>query len=262
MFVIEGLPTVILGIICLLIVRDRPSDASWLTAEEKRWLNNTLEAEQAQKEAVFKSSVTKTLFNSRVLALGAVYFGIVFGTYAISFWLPLVIKSFGGLDNTQVGYLASIPALCGTLALIVWSRHSDKTGERTWHAASAALLGAIGFVLSGLLLSTPHLAMIALCLASMGCFAAVSVFWTLPTGFLTGANAAAGIGLITALGNLSGYFGPQIIGLIKDGTGSFSSALMVVGAGPLMAAAIILVLGRNKDISDAAEGRFSLKPAE
>jgi ACS family tartrate transporter-like MFS transporter len=239
LFVIEGLPAIILGILALKVLTDEPSHAAWLTDEEKTALTGALAREAKETEAVGYADLRTALTRPRVLALGGLYFLMVTGLYGIGFWMPQVISGFG-LDSLAVGFLTAIPYLFAAVAMVVWGRHSDRTDERRWHIALPLFLAAAAFAwsaYSGPLVPT----MMALTLATLGFYAAFGPFWALPTALLTGAGAAAGIALVNSMGNAAGFAGPYIVGVLKEATGSFSAALLFLAAalalGGLMALA-------------------------
>ncbi|HBF60388.1 MAG TPA: MFS transporter [Methyloceanibacter sp.] len=228
LFVIEGIPAIVLGGLALKILTDSPDQAHWLTNEEKSALSSTLEREAKETEAVGYASMRNALTRPRVLALGALYFLMVTGLYGIGFWMPQVISGFG-LGSLAVGFLTAVPYLFAAIAMVLWGRHSDRTGERRWHIAFPLFLAAASFAwsaYSGPLVPT----MVALTLATLGFYAAFGPFWSLPTALLTGAGAAAGIALVNSLGNVAGFAGPYIVGLLKEATGSFSAALLFLAA--------------------------------
>lgn len=228
LFVIEGIPAIVLGVLALKILTDSPDQAHWLTGEEKSALSSTLEREAEETEAVGYASMRNALTRPRVLALGGLYFLMVTGLYGIGFWMPQVIGGFG-LGSLAVGFLTAIPYLFAAIAMVLWGRHSDRTGERRWHIALPLFLAAASFAwsaYSGPLVPT----MVALTLATLGFYAAFGPFWSLPTALLTGAGAAAGIALVNSLGNVAGFAGPYIVGLLKEATGSFSAALLFLAA--------------------------------
>lgn len=239
LFVIQGLPAVILGLFALKVLTDEPSQAAWLTDDEKDALSGELAREAKETEAVGSADLRMALTRPRVLTLGGLYFLMVTGLYGIGFWMPQVIGGFG-LDPLSVGFLTAIPYLFAAVAMVLWGRHSDRTGERRWHIALPLFLAAAAFAwsaYSGPLVPT----MVALTLATLGFYAAFGPFWTLPTALLTGAGAAAGIALVNSMGNAAGFAGPYVVGVLKEATGSFSAALLFLAAalalGGLMALA-------------------------
>ncbi len=229
LFIIEGVPAILLGLAALFVLRDKPGQADWLTKDEASALEAALHAEAETTKVVGYSDLSAALTRPRVLALGLLYFLMVIGLYGIGFWMPQVIQTFG-LDPVQIGFLTAIPYLFAAIAMVLWGRHSDRTNERRWHIALPLFLAAAAFgwsAYSGPLLPT----MIALTLATLGFYAAFGPFWSLPTALLTGTGAAAGLALVNSMGNAAGFAGPYIVGLLKQATGSFSAALLVPGGG-------------------------------
>ena len=228
LFIIEGVPAILLGIAALFVLTDRPAQARWLTGDERQALATTLAAEAETTKAIGYADIGAALTRPRVLALGMLYFLMVIGLYGIGFWMPQVIEGFG-LDPLQVGFLTAIPYLFAAIAMVAWGRHSDRTGERRWHIALPLLLAACAFAwsaYSGPLVPT----MVALTIATLGFYSAFGPFWSLPTALLTGAGAAAGIALVNSMGNAAGFAGPYIVGVLKQATGSFSAALLFLAA--------------------------------
>jgi len=228
LFIIEGVPAILLGLAALFVLRDKPAQADWLTNDEASALTAALHAEAETTKVVGYADLRQALTRPRVLALGLLYFLMVIGLYGIGFWMPQVIQTFG-LDPVQIGFLTAIPYLFAAIAMVAWGRHSDRTGERRWHIALPLFLAAAAFgwsAYSGPLLPT----MIALTLATLGFYAAFGPFWSLPTALLTGTGAAAGLALVNSMGNAAGFAGPYIVGLLKQATGSFSAALLFLAA--------------------------------
>ncbi|MHA1132655.1 MAG: MFS transporter [Alphaproteobacteria bacterium] len=245
LFIIEGAPAVLLGVLALFVLTDKPDKAAWLSENERRALTETLASEAANTKAVGYADLRQALTRPRVLALGVLYFLMVTGLYGIGFWMPQVIATFG-LDPLHVGFLTAIPYLFAGIAMVLWGRHSDKTGERRWHIALPLLLAACAFAwsaYSGPLLPT----MIALSLATLGFYAAFGPFWSLPTALLTGTGAAAGIALVNSMGNAAGFTGPYIVGLLKQATGSFSAALLFLAAALALGGLMALCFKRIED---------------
>ncbi len=216
---------------------------------ERAWLQNRLAAEDARREHVSPGSIFASLYDPRVLALALVYFGNVACLYGVSFWLPSIVKGFG-VSIAATGWIASIPYVIGFLGMIWWGMRSDKHGERTWHLAGSLLIAAVG-VGGSAFLQDPVSKMIALTIGAFGVFSALPIFWTLPTAFLAGATVAPGIAAINSIGNLSGYFGPFVMGWIKDLTGSFSWGLITIAACAVVALGITLALGHDPDLEKA-----------
>jgi D-galactonate transporter len=243
LFILEAVPALILSVVVLKYLTDRPADAHWLPADERRWLADRLAAEERQRVAVRHYSVWQALLNPRVLALSLVYFGAVATNYGLSFFLPQIVKAFG-LTNLQTGFVAAIPFVVGVISIVWWGRRSDARMERRFHTAFPLFVAAAGLT-AGAFLDDPAAKMVAFSLAGFGIFGALPVFWTLPTAFLSGAAAAGGIAIINSIGNLSGFAGPYVMGWVKDHTGSFTDGLLVLGATAIVAMVIVLALGHD-----------------
>jgi ACS family tartrate transporter-like MFS transporter len=242
LFVLEALPAVLLGFVVLGFLTDRPEQAKWLADDERKWLVDTMNAENAGKAATASHSIWRGLADPRVLALSLVYFGTSAGLYTLGVWAPQIIKQFG-LSSLQVGFLNAVPPTAAVVAMIWWARHSDRTGERTWHVVIACLLAAAGLALAGV--STGVAAVLAaLTLVNIGISSSKPPLWSMPTMFLSGSAAAAGIATINSIGNLGGFVGPAMIGWIKDITGSFVGGLYFVGGLLLLSAVLTFILSR------------------
>lgn len=244
MFLLEGTPAVLCGLAVLLFLRDGPAKAPWLTSEEKEWLQVELARERVQGTVAHSSLAA--LREPRVWGFGLIYFGLLVGMYGFGFWLPQIVKGLGNLSNFEVGLAAALPYAAAALTMYLWGRHSDRTGERTWHIALPAFVGAVGLALSAYWGNAPVLALAALCLSAMGCYAALPVFWTLPTSMLTGVAAAAGIALVNSIGNLGGFLGPTLVGYVSDATGSYGAALSTLAAFVAVAGVAVLALSPRK----------------
>jgi len=245
LFILEAIPAVVLGIAFWAYMTDWPSDAHWLAPEQRNWLIQRLESEQAQREAIRSYSLRQALLHRRVLLLSLVYFGGTFSGYGIVLFQPQIVHRLAaGFGAT--GLINAIPYLFGACAMVLWGRHSDRTGERPRHVAIAYSVGAAGLIATGLM-TDPVLTMTTLVIASIGQSSTGPTFWSLPTAMLSGTAAAGGIALINALGNLGGFFGPYVFGLIKDATGgNFTYGLIVLALGPIMSASIVLALGHDR----------------
>jgi MFS transporter, ACS family, tartrate transporter len=239
MFLIEGIPALLCGVAVLAFLRDGPAKAAWLTNEERNWLQGELTRERAL-HATTSHSALAALRLPRVWFFGLIYFGMLVGMYGFGFWLPQIVKGFGNLSNFEVGLATALPYAAAAITMYLWGRHSDRTGERTWHIALPAFVGAIGLALSAYFGDTPALALAALTLSAMGCYAALPVFWTLPTTMLATGAAAAGIALVNSIGNTGGFLGPTLVGYVTDASGSYSAALWTLAA--FVAASGIAVL--------------------
>jgi ACS family tartrate transporter-like MFS transporter len=243
MFFIEGIPALLLGVAVLFLLPSRPRSARWLTAAEATALEQQLAGED-EREVGREVPTRAALTDLRVLALSVVYFGIVFGLYVLAFFLPQVIKGFQDQFGTtfslvEIGLVTAVPYAFAAVAMVLWARHSDRTGERAWHVAAAAFVGAIA-IAAALYMSSPLLVMLCITVCAIGVYAAIPVFWQLPTRMLSGVGAAAGIALINSFGNLSGFLGPYLTGWLQDLTGSFRSGLWVVAVLMVLAGVIAL----------------------
>jgi ACS family tartrate transporter-like MFS transporter len=249
LFIIEAVPSIILSGVVFFYLTDRPADAAWLAPDERSWLAERLEIEQRQRQAVHNYSVAQSLVNPRVLGLSLVYFGAVATNYGLSFFLPQIVKGFG-LNTFLTTLVSATPYVVGLIGMVWWGRRSDRVAERRFHAAFPLLVAAAGIAVSTAL-DDPLLKMISLCVAGFGIFACLPVFWTLPTAFLSGAAAAAGIAVINSIGNLAGFAGPFAMGWIKDQTGSYAGGLLLLAALGIIAMGIVLMLGHDEALERA-----------
>lgn len=252
MFIVEAVPAIILGVVVLFYMTDRPEKAKWLRDDERNWLVTTMNAEAAKKAGTASHSVWRGLADPRVIALSLVYFGTSAGLYTLGIWAPQIIKEFG-LSSLQVGFLNALPGIVAIVAMVLWARHSDRSGERTWHVVGACLLASLGLVLAGFAGSVLAV-LLALTLVNIGISSAKPPLWSMPTMFLSGSAAAAGIATINSIGNLGGFVGPAMIGWIKDLTGSFQGGLLFVAGLLVLSAILTLALARSQRTSAAAAG--------
>jgi ACS family tartrate transporter-like MFS transporter len=239
MFLLEALPTIVLGFAVLAVLPDRPSDARWLSADEKRWLEGELARGHSGSSDDHASSLREALTLPRVWRHGLVYFCILVGLYGFGFWLPQIISSLGHLTNAEVGLVTMIPYSMACIGLVWWGRHSDATEERSWHVALPMVLGAAALTVSGWT-SAPMLAFGALCLAAVGIYSGLPSFWALASRGLQGAAAAGAIALINALGNFGGFLGPAAIGLAKTYTNSYAASLLLIAVFLGIGAALVI----------------------
>lgn len=257
LYIVEAAPALVLSVIVLNYLTDRPADATWLQADERNWLAGTLAAENAQRQAARGMSVTEALLNPHVLALAVVYFGAVACNYGVGFFLPTIVKGFG-LTNLMTGLVTAIPYVVGSVAMVWYARRSDQKMERKGHAAVALLIAAIGLI-AATQTEDPVMKMLAFSVSAFGVFAVLPVFWTLPTAFLSGPAAAAGIAIINSIGNLSGFAGSFAMGRIKDATGSFNLGLLLIAGFVLLSMVIVLALKHDSSLETAPALRH---PAE
>jgi len=259
LFILEAAPAVVLGFAFWLFMTDWPSQAHWLAPAQREWLITRLDAERAQRETIRHYSLKQALLDKRVLLLSLVYFGGTFAGYGIALFQPQIVHRLAeGFGMT--GLINAIPYVFAAVAMVLWGRHSDHTGERPRHVAIAYSVGATGLIATALM-TDPVLTMVMLIVAAMGQSSTGPTFWTLPTAMLSGTAAAGGIALINALGNLGGFFGPYLFGLIKDATGgSFTFALMALALGPIMSAAVVLMLGHDRRLEHIPARRVAAEP--
>jgi ACS family tartrate transporter-like MFS transporter len=244
MFLIEAVPALLLGVAVFFYMTDKPEQATWLQDDERAWLVNEMKAEAAGKGDSAKHGSLSGLTNPRVLALAFIYFGTSAGLYTLGIWAPQIIKQLG-VSSVAVGFLNAIPPAVSVIAMVLWSRHSDRTGERTWHVVLACLAAAIGLVVAGGSSGVVGL-IAALTLVNIGISCAKPPLWSMPTMFLSGAAAATGIATINSIGNLGGFVGPAMIGWIKDSTGSFAGGLYFVASLLVLSAVLTLLLARSQ----------------
>jgi ACS family tartrate transporter-like MFS transporter len=249
MFIVEAIPAVLLGVVVLFYMTDRPEQAKWLRDDERTWLVSTMKTEAAKKSGTASHSVWRGLADLRVIALSLVYFGTSAGLYTLGIWAPQIIKEFG-LSPLQIGFLNALPGIVAVVVMVLWARHSDRTGERTWHVVGACVLAAAGLMLAGFA-GTVVAVLLALTLVNIGISSAKPPLWSMPTMFLSGSAAAAGIATINSIGNLGGFVGPAMIGWIKDLTGSFQGGLYFVAGLLVLSAVLTLVLARSQRNSAA-----------
>ncbi|MFM7632881.1 MAG: MFS transporter [Betaproteobacteria bacterium] len=243
MFLLEGLPSVALGLVVIMVLDDRISEAKWLTEEERALLARNIAKDEAHKE---EESFLRIISSGRVWLCAAIYFSYVMGVYGVSFFLPTIIKSMGHTDVVEIGLISSIPYSVSVVVMLLVARSADRTGERRWHVAIPGMLGAIGLALSVILAKDGALAIAALTLGLSGIMTTLPLFWSLPTAFLAGTGAAAGIALINSLGNLAGFVSPYAVGWLKDATGSTDAGVYMLSVA--VAIGVLLTLAVPKSL--------------
>jgi len=231
LFLLEGAPAVILGVVILFYLTDKPEQAKWLAPEERAWLSEVIRTEHAQAKTRHGIDLRRALLHPTVWALAFIMFACQCGSYGLTYWVPQIVKSVSGLSDLQVGLLSAIPYLAATAGMIFIGWNSDRTGERFLHIAVPCVIAAIGFIAS-VYLTSPVPAMIALTVAAVGDLGSRGPFWALPGRFLSGNASAGGIALINTLASIGGFVGPYVVGLAKDATGEFSAGLVLLA--PLM----------------------------
>jgi MFS transporter, ACS family, tartrate transporter len=249
LFMLEAVPSIVLGVAAFWMLPDRPRNAPWLTADEALALEQQIEFEMHSREAIKSYSLGSALTDRRVLALGLIYFGLATGMYGLSFWLPQMIKSFG-LSNTNTGLVTAVPYLVAAIVMVLWGRHSDARGERPWHIAIPAFAGGLALI-AGTTMTSLVPAVALLTIAAAGTFTALPLFWTLPTAMLTGAAAAGGIALINAIGNIGGFIGPYLVGWLKGQGASTAIAVSSLASFAIAAGLAVLALGHDARLEHA-----------
>jgi len=240
LFLVEGLPAIVLGVIVLRALPNDPSEARWLTPDERQALTARLAEEASAASTVH--SIGGALTSGRVWLLAAVYFTIPVALYAMGFWMPQILRTASGGSDALVGWLSAIPYGVAAIGMVIIGRHSDRTGERRWHIALSALAGGAAFALTGLVHGiVPSIA--ALSIAMLGLASMLGPFWAFATSFLSGIGAAAGIALVNSVGNVGGFVGPNIVGYVQQTTGGFTGGLVTIGV--VLAAGGVIVLAVN-----------------
>ncbi|HEX4177321.1 MAG TPA: MFS transporter, partial [Rhizomicrobium sp.] len=224
MYILEGIPTVLIGILVLFVLTDRPEQAKFLTEAEKNWLSGQLAAERRSKDAVKVISLWRSFFDPKVMLLSLNYIGIVTASLGMLIFIPQIIKSLGVTSNMTVGWLTMIPYLCAAVSLVVWGHISDRMKERRWNLFWACVVSTAGLVMAGLTMGT-WWALVGMTIAASGFYGSKGPFWAMPPMFLTGPAAAAAIAWINSIGNLGGFFGHWYVGYMKDVTGSYAGGL-------------------------------------
>ncbi|WP_109474554.1 MFS transporter [Ornithinimicrobium cavernae] len=251
MFFVEGLPCLFIAVLVLRYLTDRPADADWLSDEERGWLIGELEKEEtAESQHGHRvGSLFGALRDVRVLGMSVVYFSMIIPIYALAFFLPTIVDQMGSYSTLQIGFITAVPYVFASAGLVLLARRSDRLGERTYHYAVPAAVGAAGLVLAAFTLSTsPVLALLGFSLGAIGCISTLPCFWSETPKLLTGMAAAAGIALISSIGNIAGFVAPYMVALIKGEDGSMSgstNAVLVCGAFLALAAVVMVAVGRS-----------------
>jgi MFS transporter, ACS family, tartrate transporter len=233
LFLIEAIPAVLAGFFVLWYLDDGPADATWLEDDEKRWLARRLEGEERARLSAERHTVGEAMKDRRVLTFGLLYFCMVVNVYGLSFWVGEIVDNIGGLSDVGKGFVTAIPYTVAIVGLVLISRRSDRTGDRKGHVSACLAIAAVAFIVSTVV--SPVAAIAALAVGLFFLLGAHPVFWTMPAALLSGTAAAAGIALINSIGNLGGFVGPYLVGLLEDATGSTD--------GGLIALAVILLGG-------------------
>lgn len=238
MFLIEAIPTVLVGLLVLAVLKDSVQDANWLTQDEKNLVKQELAQDNQHKEG--HASVKEFIADKRLWLLAGIYFCVVMGQYAITFWLPTLIRNSGISDNWHIGLLTSLPYMCAIVVMILAGRSGDHFQERRWHLIIPMCAGAIALTFATLFASNLTLSLICLCIAASGVLTASSLFWMLPTNFLGGVSAAAGIAAVNSFANLAGFCSPYLIGWVTTNTGSNAIGMFLITAVLIFGASLVL----------------------
>ena len=241
LFLLEGIPSLVMGVATYLYLPDSLERAAWLPDDERRRLGQNLRDEASGEE---HGSVFATLRNPRVILYAGISFSFVMGLYGISFWLPQLIRTMGVQDAGRIGLLSGIPSGVAAIVMVVLGWTSDRTGDRRWHLVGGAALGASGLIVAGLFGGHLVIGLAAMSAAMAGSLSNIALFWTLPTAALRGTSAAAGIAAINSIGNLAGFLSPYLIGVVKDATGEATYGLYVIAAFMLVGAGLVVIATR------------------
>ncbi|MGE8207513.1 MFS transporter [Heyndrickxia sp. NPDC080065] len=260
MFILEGFPAVILGIVTIFYLTEKPEDAKWLSKEEKTWLTNEIryEKELAAGNQVEQHSHFKALTDKKVWHLSFIYFVYISGSLGVGYWMPQIIKEFSSfLNNTQVGFISTIPYIVATIAMNYWAFRSDRTGERKMHTALPLIIGAITLIGAGLT-HNPLFSMVCITLSLAGMYCFKGPFFALTSTELTPAISVVGIALINSIGNLGGFLGPYAVGYLKDSTGSTGAGLVFLSVMQLIGFVLVLFLrGKKTDRMEIRNSKAS-----
>jgi MFS transporter, ACS family, tartrate transporter len=251
LFIIEGIPAIVLGVITIWYLTDWPEQADWLPADEKSWIESELRHEKEAKQGRCSHTVSQALRHRDVILLTLCYFCAMTGSYGIAFWLPTILKRVSGKSDLQVTLLAALPYVAALLAQQVNGWHSDRTQERRWHAAMPVFLCGLALALAVVYRSNLAVSLAMFVLAGGSFYGFQPVFWAVPTRFLSESAAAASIGLINSIGNLGGFVGPMVVGFLANRTHSFSGGLLYLVVSLLVSGVLMLAVGRHATVEQA-----------
>ena len=237
MYIAEAVPTVVVGILTFFVFTDRPEQAKFLTADERKWITDLLAAERRAKEAVRRFTLWQAFYNPKVLLLSLNYLGIVTASLGMLIFIPQIIKSLGNFSNMTVGWLTMIPYICGAISMVSWGRLSDRMHERRWNLLVACVVSTAGLAMAAMMMGT-WWALVGMSIAAIGFYGSKGPFFAMPPMFLSGTALAGGIAWINSIGNLGGFFGPWYVGAMKDATGTFAGGLFGLALLSLIAALI------------------------
>lgn len=246
LYVVETIPPVVMCVVMYRLLTDSPDKASWLSHEQRAWLTERIASEKVQREAVHKFSFWQAMTNPKVWALTVTYFLLMGSNYGLAFFMPMIVRDVG-VSASWLGIVSAIPYLFALPGQLFWGWHSDITGDRTWHVVGSCIVCACGMASCALIGGgNPYLMMVALVVGVVGQSSITPVFWSIPSALLTGTAAAGGLALINSVGNLGGWLGPFVYGLIKDATSSDNLALLSLSVAPVVAACIIVGVGHDR----------------
>jgi ACS family tartrate transporter-like MFS transporter len=257
LFVVEGVPAIILGFVTLAYLPDGPKTARWLAADETDWIVARLHREREEARHQQHHTLGEALRSGRVWVLAFIYFAVIMSFYGISLWLPQIVQTFSQMSDFLVGVISAIPYVAASIGMVLVGRNSDRRGERRRHVAISAAAGAAGLVAAALFKS-PSVELAALCLAAVGIWGTLGPFWAMSSEKLSGTAAAAGIALINSVGNLGGFLGPYLVGLVRKKTDSFSLALLALAIFPLIGA-IVTMLGTRQETNEVLTSKVIAK---
>lgn len=257
LFLIEAIPAIVLAGVVLVYLTDKPAKANWLSKEQKSWLIARMKEEEAPAidDHGFKG-ILKALFNPIILTLALVYFGTSAGLYTLGIWAPQIISQFD-LTMTQIGWINAIPPVFAVIGMIFWAKHSDKSGERHLHVFFACLLACAGLLFAAFAQSL-LMVMLALIIVNIGVSSAKAPLWAIPTQYLSGRSAAAGIAAINSIGNLGGFFGPTLIGYVKSSTGSYTWGLIGVSISLAVSSALVWLISKKASVNQVSPSQSTI----
>lgn len=239
LFMLEALPSIVIGIVLFVALEDRVEDATWLTAQEKAMIASDLQRERESKTPL---TLKAALTNPYLILMTGIFFICNLCLYGLSFWLPTLIVNMGVKDPVTVGFMSAVPSLCAIVSMVLVSRSSDRMHERRWHLAGLYMMGAVGLALSVVWQRDPVLGLVALCIATAGIIAIPPLFWNLPTAMLSGVAAAGGLAVLNSFANLSGFFGPAIVGWTSQATGKTELSILFLASTLVLAAGLIFLI--------------------
>jgi MFS transporter, ACS family, tartrate transporter len=253
LYIVEGLPAVLLGFVVLGFLTEKPADAKWLAPSQRDWLAQRIEAEHNEAQTRHRLNFRAALGHPTVWLLALIMFCCQTGSYGLTLWVPTIVKGLSGFTNLEVGFFSAVPYICAALGMILIGASSDRRGERFMHLAIPTAIGALGFIATAMI-SSPLPAMVALSVAAAGDYGTRGPFWALPGKFLSGEGAAAGIALINSFAAIGGFVGPYAVGYLKDATGSFESPLYMLAGVLFIGALLTLILRKSRTFASHGAG--------